>query len=167
MAKRGRPTAYRPEYVEQVYKLCLLRATDAELADFFGVSEQTLNAWKRAHPEFLESITRGKTVADANVASRLYDRAMGYSHEAVKIFMPAGVSEPIYAPYTEHYPPDTAAASLWLRNRQPAKWRDKLDHEHTGQGGGPIQFERIERVIVDPQNPDPEGISPASQASEE
>ena len=24
-----------------------------------------------------------------------------------------------YAPYTAHYPPDTQAASLWLRNRQP------------------------------------------------
>jgi hypothetical protein len=30
------------------------------------------------------------------------------------------------------YPPDTAAASLWLRNRQPAKWRDKTDVEHSG-----------------------------------
>jgi hypothetical protein len=33
--------------------------------------------------------------------------------------------EPVYAEYTEHYPPDTGAASLWLRNRQPEKWRDK------------------------------------------
>ena len=29
-------------------------------------------------------------------------------------------------PYTEHYPPDTQAASLWLRNRQPRQWRDKV-----------------------------------------
>jgi DNA-binding XRE family transcriptional regulator len=33
----------REEYDEQARKLCLLGATDAELADFFGVSEQTLN----------------------------------------------------------------------------------------------------------------------------
>lgn len=135
---RGRPTDYRPEYVERVYKLCLLGATDVELADFFGVSEQTLNAWKGAHPEFLESMARGKTDADANVASRLFERAMGYSHDAVKIFMPAGANMPVYAPYTEHFPPDTAAASLWLRNRQPKKWRDKVDHEITGKDGAPL-----------------------------
>ena len=39
---------------------------------------------------------------------------------------------PVYAPYTEHYPPDTQAASLWLRNRQPAKWRDRQEVNHTG-----------------------------------
>jgi len=132
----GRPTSYREEYAEQAYKLCLLSATDREMADFFGVSEQTLNNWKAAHPRFFESITRGKVAADSEVAHRLYQRAMGYSHEAVKIFMPAGAGEPVYAPYTEHYPPDTQAASLWLRNRQSGKWRDR--QEHTGADGGPI-----------------------------
>jgi hypothetical protein len=50
---------------------------------------------------------------------------------AVKIFMPAGAAAPVYAPYTEHYPPDTTAASLWLRNRQPSKWRDRQEVNHT------------------------------------
>jgi len=132
-AKTGRPTSYRPEYDEQAYKLCLLGATDGELADFFGVSEQTVNAWKVAQPSFLESTGAGKMAADASVAERLYKRALGYSHEAVKIFMPAGANEPVYAPYTEHYAPDTAAASLWLRNRQPKKWRDKQEVALSGE----------------------------------
>jgi len=128
----GRPTDYREEYAEQAYRLCLLGATDVEMAGFFGTSEQTLNAWKHAQPKFLESITRGKLVADAEIAHSTFHRARGYSHEAVKIFMPAGANEPVYAPYTEHYPPDTQAASLWLRNRQPGKWRDKQEVEHSG-----------------------------------
>lgn len=136
--KIGRPSSYREEYAEQTYKLCLLGATDKELADFFGVVEPTVNNWKKDHPAFLESITRGKMAADADVAEKLYHRALGYSHAAVKIFMPAGASEPVYADYTEHYPPDTQAASLWLRNRQSGKWRDKQDHEHTGKDGGPM-----------------------------
>jgi hypothetical protein len=135
---RGRPTDYRPEFVEQVYKLCLLMATDVEIADFFGVRETTLDNWRKAHPEFLDAMTRGKLVADAEVGHALKHRAMGYSHEAVKIFMPAGADAPVYAPYIEHYPPDTQAASLWLRNRQPAKWRDR--HEHTGADGGPLMI---------------------------
>jgi hypothetical protein len=83
---RGRPTAYKKEYNEQAYKLCLLGATDKEMADFFGVSEVTFNAWKKNHPEFLKSLKKGKEIADANVASRLYERAMGYSHPEEKIF---------------------------------------------------------------------------------
>ncbi|MOA55620.1 hypothetical protein D3C78_1794470 [compost metagenome] len=51
--------------------------------------------------------------------------------------------------YVEHYPPDTPAASLWLRNRQPAKWRDKIQTEHSGPDGGPIQA----RVAIEFVNP--------------
>jgi hypothetical protein len=40
---------------------------------------------------------------------------------ASTIARPAGAEAPVNAPYTEHYPPDTQAASLWLRNRQPAR----------------------------------------------
>ena len=29
--------------------------------------------------------------------------------------------------YTEHFPPDTAAAFIWLKNRQPHRWRDKKE----------------------------------------
>lgn len=96
------------------------------------MEEKTINNWKIAHPEFLQSINAGKADADARVAESMFKRAVGYSHDAVKIFMPAGAKEPVYADYTEHYPPDTAAGSLWLRNRQPAKWRDKTDVEHSG-----------------------------------
>ena len=73
-----------------------------------------------------------KIEADAHVAEALYRRACGYSHPAVKIFMPAGASEPVYAPYTEHYPPDANAALRWLMNRQPERWRDRRNMEHTG-----------------------------------
>ena len=146
----GRPSEYQDFFAEKAYKLCLLGATQEEIADMLGVSLQTLYAWREAYPEFLEAFTRGKHDADANVANRLYQRAMGYSHEAVKIFMPAGSDEPVYAPYTEHYPPDTQAASLWLRNRQPGRWRDKQEHEHSGTVA-------IEQMIVEAATRKPDG----------
>lgn len=52
---------------------------------------------------------------------------MGYSHEAVKIFMPSGASAPVYAPYVEHVPPDVTACIFWLKNRRPQEWRDQRD----------------------------------------
>lgn len=148
----GRPTEYKEEYNEQVVKLCRLGATDKEIADFFDVTEQTINNWKSAHPLFFESIKKGKVLADAEIANSLYHRAKGYSHDAVKIFPSGGevkdengniVKGPLLVPYVEHYPPDTVAAIFWLKNRrgkikqeEGQRWADK--QEITGEGGGPL-----------------------------
>ena len=56
--KKGRKSEYRIEFSDQALKLCLLGATDKELAEFFSVSEQTLNKWKKDYPEFLESLKK-------------------------------------------------------------------------------------------------------------
>ena len=37
----------------------------------------------------------------------------------------------MYAPYREHVPPDTTAAIFWLKNRDPARWRDAWQVEHS------------------------------------
>lgn len=121
----GRPTKYKPEYCELAYNYCLLGATDAKLAEFFDVSEQTINTWKHEHPDFLESLKKGKEQADAAVAQSLYKRAIGYEHESVKIFNDQGAA--LIVPYVEKYPPETTAAIFWLKNRQPAMWRDKQE----------------------------------------
>lgn len=128
----GRPSKYRAEFADQARKLCLLGATDKDLADFFDTTEQTVNAWKQAHPEFLESLKSGKSLADAVVAEKLYRRATGYEHEAVKIVADAKTGAEHTVPYTERYPPDTTACIFWLKNRQRDKWRDKVDTEISG-----------------------------------
>lgn len=134
MAAQGRPSEYRPEYDEQAYKLCLLGATDKELANFFEVSEQTVNAWKKAYPSFLESLKKGKSIADANVAEKLYHRAIGYEHpELITASFQGEITDTMTV--TKYYPPDTGAAMAWLKNRQPSKWRDKQEIETTGNMG--------------------------------
>ena len=112
------PRSYDPEVAYQARKLCQIGATDIEIADFFGVNADTIYRWKIEFSEFSEAIKLGKEPADDRVERSLYQRAVGYTFESVKIFMPAKANEPVYAPYREHVPPDTAAASLWLRNRR-------------------------------------------------
>jgi len=119
----GRPDKYDVKYNEQVFKLCLLGATDKQIADFFGVCEKTINNWKKKEPEFLQSLKKGKMQADAEIASALYHRAKGYSHPEDKIFNDNGSS--LIVPTTKHYPPDTGAAFIWLKNR--AGWKDKQE----------------------------------------
>ncbi len=129
-AAAGRLTLYRDEYDEQVYKLCLLSATDAQIGDFFGVTETTVNNWKIAHPSFFESIKKGKIQADANIAESLYNRALGYEHDEDRIFCNAN-GEVTTVKTKKHYPPDTAAAFIWLKNR--AGWKDKQEVDHSGR----------------------------------
>src|SRR5688572_12467307 len=142
MAEVGRPTSYKQEYNMQAEKLCKLGATDKELADFFEVEESTLNNWKIAHPEFMESIKAGKMLADANVADRLYQRAMGYEHdsEEIKVISDGkGEGSSIErVPVRKIYPPDTAAMIFWLKNRQKAKWRDKMETGFTDNEGNDV-----------------------------
>lgn len=121
----GRPTDYREKYNRQAYRLCLLGAIDDELAEFFEVSVSTINRWKVDHQGFRDSIKKGKIAADSKVAERLYERAMGYSHPETHVsnYMGAITKTEL----TKHYPPDTVAAFIWLKNRQPGKWRDKIE----------------------------------------
>jgi hypothetical protein len=125
----GRPSKYLPDYARQARELCLMGATEMDLQRFFGVSPNTLYNWRAAHPEFLSAINEAKSAVDDGIVERrLFERATGYKHRAVKIMMSDGV--PIEHEYVEHYPPDTTAAIFWLKNRQPEKWRDKQEHDH-------------------------------------
>lgn len=98
--KLGRPTLYQDDYPEKVKDVCLLGGTDKQIAEFFNVDPDTVYNWKKAHPEFDESIKLTKLKADVEVARGLYGRAK--AGEAV-------------------------AAIFWLKNRQPSAWRDKQD----------------------------------------
>ena len=136
MAKEGRPTKYNPEFHPKLaYNLALRGLTDIQMAKELDIVESTFHLWKKEHPEFSESLKRGKEEPDQKVEDSLFQRATGYSHDAVKILMPAGAPEPIYAPYVEHYAPDTTAAIFWLKNRRPDRWRDQQDVHHSGSLG--------------------------------
>ena len=147
--KRGRKSEYRIEYADQALKLWLLGATDKELSEFFSVSEQTLTKWKKDYPEFLESLKKGKNIADANVASRLYNRAIGYNCKATK-FATSNGKITDSKEFIEHYPPDTTAAIFWLKNRQPEKWRDKKEVDANVNLGDELESltdEKLQAII--------------------
>ena len=133
---RGNPSTPNllPQYYDQVEKLALLGATNEDIAEFFGVSTQTLSNWMRKDADFAEHVRRGKLEADGNVASRLYARAMGYEHEDEHIAVVNG--EVVKTATVRRYPPDATSMIFWLKNRAPNQWRDR--QEHTGAGGGPI-----------------------------
>lgn len=128
----ARPSKYKPEFDKQAYKLCLLGATDKQLADFFEVDVDTIKEWKKVHESFSASLKGAKDHADSLVAKSLYKKAVGFKHKEVKIFQYEG--SPVVVPYTAYYPPDTTSIIFWLKNRKPEYWRDKQDLEHNMKG---------------------------------
>lgn len=139
----GRPTKYDEAFARQAAKLCELGATDIELADFFDVDVRTIYEWRNVHEEFSQAVIAGKDSADTRVERAFFNRAVGYTFEAEKIFQHQG--EIVRAPYREHVPPDAGAALNWLKNRRPADWRDKQEVEHSGE----VSVTRIELVAPD------------------
>lgn len=144
----GRPSKYDPSFDRVAYQLTLLGGIDRDIAAALGVTEQTVNNWKKAHPSFFESLNDGKSHADGQVAARLFERATGYSHDEEKIFCNAA-GEVTRVATVKHYPPDSTAAIFWLKNRRPDLWRDR--HEVTGEDGGPLGI-----LVVPKRDPAPE-----------
>ena len=129
----GRPTDFKDEFIEQAEKLCqTFGATDMELADFFEVDVRTIYRWKNAIPKFCQALKVGKAIPDDRVKRSLFQRAVGFEHDSVKVFMPAGADKPVYAPIREYVAPDTTAAIFWLKNRLPDEFRDKSEVEVPG-----------------------------------
>lgn len=112
-ARGGRPTDYRPEFVEQAAQLAESGATDEEIAEAFKVHVATIYRWKNEHPAFREALKEWKAAADRRVEASLYRRALGY-----------------YEGDEYHAPSDTAAI-FWLKNRQPDSWRDRRESDVT------------------------------------
>lgn len=156
----GRRSAYKEEFAQLAENYSLLGATDKEMADFFGVTERTLNQWKKSHPEFLQSLKKGKSIADANVASKLYNRAIGYEFEEkhFEIKQPKKDVPPELVEakrIKKHVPADTTAAIFWLKNRQPEKWRDKKEVDANVNLGDELEGlsnEQLQAIIDGKEN---------------
>lgn len=128
--KVGRPSPFDSLSIEQVKKLISKGFNDSEIADFLGVHPVTYFGWKRKHKDFFREIADYKNQANLKIERSLYDRAMGYEHEAVKFFVIKGKVKEVK--YIERYPPDTEALKLWLINRTD-DWKDKKDLNHSGE----------------------------------
>lgn len=120
---------YKKEYDELAYNYCLLGAIDQDLATFFEVTEQTINNWKKRHKSFFESIKKGKELADAKVASSLFNRAIGFEYIETKTEDTGKGSRETTV--NKLIAGDVTAQIFWLKNRQPEKWRDKQEVKAT------------------------------------
>ena len=122
----ARPTSYRDDMPRQAEIVIALGATDENIADVFGVTERTINNWKRKHPEFFQSLKEAKNKYDAKIEDALAARALG-GYETTETRTTTNSDDGLISKVTvtKTLAPDTTAAIFWLKNRQSERWRDK------------------------------------------
>lgn len=123
---KGRPSKYRAAYAAQARKLALLGLTDRGMANFFEISESTLNLWKKEYPDFSESIREGKVEADARVAASLFHSALGGGTVTEVKKEVDAEGNTVTKKTVRELPANVTAQQFWLKNRQPQNWRDKV-----------------------------------------
>lgn len=142
----GRPTKYKEGYIDQAYDLCADGGfTDQKLANFFKVDKATIERWKLSHPEFCDSIKKGKQEFDTDkVEDSLLKQAIGYKvKEKTEEFILGADGKPIDGTkksktVTKHVVVPTSTY-FWLKNRNPKRWRDIKAMEISGPDGGPLE----------------------------
>lgn len=75
--------------------------TDEDIAHNMGISRKTLYDWKNKYSDICNALKESKEIADRAVENALYQRAVNG---------------------------DNVAMIFWLKNRQPKKWRDRIEN---------------------------------------
>ncbi len=131
---------------EEPDKLLLLKAwardglTDKQIAGNMGINTRTLYLWKKRSIQIFQSLKTGKEAADIEVENALYKKALGFREMEQTLSTRKTVeydngrrvreiTEPVVTETQKYYPPDTAAAIFWLKNRKPGQWRDKQEQK--------------------------------------
>ena len=121
---RSRPTKYKQAFVDRVEDFALVGMSDDEIAGALKVDAATLYRWKASYPDFCESIKRGRDRYDTEVVEKaLQQRAAGYDYPE-EIMTRDGPSV-----ITKRFHGSDTAAIFWLKNRQPERWRDRVEHD--------------------------------------
>lgn len=134
----------REKMLGAVRGMAMLGGTMVQMAKAIGVRFEKLKAMMSEDPELCAAIEEGKSHADDIVEQSLFNRAKGYTRNAVKVFNDEG--RPMIVRYEEDVMPDVVACIFWLKNRRPRLWRDRQELNVTGEGLAAMLEKRRERA---------------------
>jgi hypothetical protein len=105
----GRPSLYRPEYVEELLEFCAQGFSLTAFAGKIGVARSSINEWANAHAEFSEAVSRAKA-----------RRALWWEEQALNVARECGTSS------------RATMIIFGLKNHNSEDYRDKTEREHSG-----------------------------------
>lgn len=121
--------------LEDVETWASMGLSESQIAFNLGISRATLENYKKANLDILNSLKRGKSQADFKVENALYKKATGYMVKKTSVVK----CKDIYyddagrkcqkehletIEYEEEVPADVQAIKFWLINRKKGKWKD-------------------------------------------
>lgn len=101
----GRPSKYRDAYCAEVIACGQEGLSLTAFAGSIGVSRDTVNEWTREHPEFSDAIKVHRAKRTEYLERTLLSSEQG---------------------------PRVTARIFALKNADPENWKDKQEHEHSG-----------------------------------
>ena len=121
--------------------------TEEQIAGNMGISRSTLKLWKKKELTISAALKKGKAPVDQAVENAMLTAALGHFEtvrKAVKLktrqIVDGQIIETEHVEYVEetiYIPPNVTAQIFWLKNRRPARWRDKIDYD-CGYSGPPV-----------------------------
>lgn len=154
--KGGRPKEDVADKVDfhQVRLLAGFNHTDVEIALILGISEMTLNRYKKDE-RFALALKKGKAFVDDRVIRSLYQRATGYKYtektfENIVFGNGTATKNVKVKTVVKHVEPNVTAQIFWLKNRRPQDWRDVKE----GAGDKPPadQGAQLDKIIADAES---------------
>lgn len=117
-------------------------------------ARQRVYEWIEADPEFAKAMDRARDLgADAIAEEAL--RIADTTEEGVELEIGSeGTTKEKRGDMLGHRKLRVETRLKLLAKWHPQRYGDKVTAEHVGKDGGPVQFERIERVIVDAKKPE-------------
>lgn len=124
------------ERLSEVEKWARAGLSDKQIARNLGICRSTLDFYKRTHPDFLDTIKRGREPFLAEIEKALVRRALGFTYEeSRKTIKETDDRVTSYVEKTEQYlPPSVGACMRLLKNKDRGNWsnnpmKDDLDRE--------------------------------------
>ena len=105
MADIGRPTDYRPQFGNEILNLMAAGLSLAASAAELGFHRQRVYEWMERHPDFADTVKLAQVKRQLFLERRLLSAEIG---------------------------PVVTSTIFALKNAGPEDWRDKQEHEHTG-----------------------------------
>ncbi|RCL00002.1 MAG: hypothetical protein JSC085_000989 [Candidatus Tokpelaia sp. JSC085] len=169
----GRPTSFKPEYVELVKCYCEIGLTDQEICEVLCISLPTFYRWQHSNPDFKDAIRVGKGQADTRVERTIYNQAVGFYYtEDVLVKLRGDDGKDFYetVQVKKYKQPDTKAMQFWLKNRKKAEWREQYNHTVSDMEGNEINPLKI-NIMTPTRHEDrvvkPAYVEPSTEAKKE
>ena len=108
-----------------IERMAVSGMTWEEMAAVLGFSNTTeLYQWFRANPRMRNAAERGRENPNRRVEASLFRRAVGF--QAREVISQDGKPTKVII---KDFAPDPISCIFWLKNRDPARWRDVVHHE--------------------------------------